>query len=296
MPESIHVNVGGVRLHVRQIGRGYPLVLLHGWPETSYCWRKLMPLLAPLFHVIAPDLRGFGDSDKPDGPYDKRTVANDILAIVRHLGYERVLLAGHDIGGRVAYRLTLDHPETIAGLVSMAGRYSPLGEDLIFSKEQALERWYYGFHHVDGLPEKLVSGRERIYLEHFYRHWSYDSSWLSDEDLDEYDRAYSTPGAMKGGFDHYRAALDIDPGQWEHDVGRTIDTPTLVLWGKDDPVSLLKLTNGFERVFMNLDVKVYSQCGHFIAEEKAADAGQDILRFAERLGVVRSEHNVSTES
>lgn len=277
------MDVNGVRLHVRITGVGHPLILLHGWPQTSYCWRKLTALLAPHFRVIAPDLRGFGDSEKPDDPYDKRTVATDILALAHALDYNQALVGGHDIGGRVAYRLTLDHPEFVTGLISMAGRYSPLGEDLLFSKEQSQERWYFFFHQIAELPEKLVSGKERIYLEHFYQHWSYCSDWLTKGDLDEYTRAFSTPGALRGGFNHYRAALGVDVDQWKLDEGRQIDTPALVLWGKDDPVSPLSWTTGFDRVFTNLEMFFYSQCGHFIAEEHPQAAADDILRFGQKL-------------
>lgn len=287
-PESTLVSLGDVSLHVKTAGHGFPLILLHGWPETSYCWRKMMPLLAPHFRVIAPDLRGFGDSSKLPGPqdYDKRSVANDIVRLIQKLGFDLILLAGHDIGARVAYRLTLDHPELVVGLISMAGRYSPLGEESLFSKEQSQERWYYFFHNIAEFPEKLVAGKERIYLEHFYRHWSHDDSWLSPSDLDEYVRAYSVPGALKGGFDHYRAALNVDPEQWKPDVGRKIDTPTLVLWGEDDPVSLPSLTTGFNRVFTDVRMQFYPRCGHFIAEEKPELAARDIIQFAKRLGVL----------
>jgi haloacetate dehalogenase len=278
--KSAIVKVNSVELHVRTAGAGYPLILLHGWPQTSYCWRKLMPLLAAHFRVIAPDLRGFGDSEKPDGPYDKRTVATDILEMARSLGYDHALVAGHDIGGRVAYRLTLDHPQFVTGLISMAGRYSPLGEDLLYSKEQSLERWYFFFHQIAELPEALVSGKERIYLEHFYRHWSHRADWLSEDDLGEYTRAYLTPGALRGGFNHYRAALSLDPDQWKGDEGKQISTPTLVLWGEDDPVSPVQWTSGFDRVFTKLDLILYPECGHFIAEEQPDAAARDILNFA----------------
>ena len=281
--ESAIVEANGIDIHVRMAGAGYPLILLHGWPQTSYCWRKLIPLIATHFRIIAPDLRGFGDSEKPEGPYDKRTVATDILEMARSLGYDQALVAGHDIGGRVAYRLTLDHPQFVRGLISMAGRYSPLGEDLLFSKEQSRERWYFFFHQIAELPEALVSGRERIYLEHFYNHWSHRADWLSQDDLREYARAYSTPGALRGGFEHYRAALSIDPHQWREDEGKQISTPTLVLWGEDDPVSPVYWTEGFDRVFSKLDLVFYPECGHFVAEEQPAAAAEDILRFARRI-------------
>jgi haloacetate dehalogenase len=278
--ESVFVEATDIRLHVRLAGTGYPLILLHGWPQTSYCWRKLVPILAPHFRLIAPDLRGFGNSDKPEGPYDKRTVAIDILEMARSLGYDNALVAGHDIGGRVAYRLTLDHPQFVTGLISMAGRYSPLGEDLLFSKEHSRERWYFFFHQIAGLPEALVSGREIIYLEHFYNHWSHRADWLSREDLEEYAHAFSTPGALRGGFNHYRAALGVDVEQWKQDEGKQINTPTLVLWGKDDPVSPPSWTSGFDRVFTKLDMVLYPECGHFIAEEHPQAVADDILRFA----------------
>jgi haloacetate dehalogenase len=281
--ESTTIEANGIRLRVRLAGAGYPLLLLHGWPETSYCWRKLIPLLAPHFRVIAPDLRGFGDSEKPEGPYDKRTVATDILELARALGYDHALVAGHDIGGRVAYRLTLDHPQFVTGLISLAGRYSPLREELLFSKEQSRERWYFFFHQIADFPETLVSGRERIYLEHFYRHWSYRADWLSENDLREYTRAFSTPGALRGGFNHYRAALTLDVDQWKEDEGKQINTPTLVLWGENDPVSPVAWTNGFDRVFTKLKLIFYPECGHFIAEEHPAKAAEDILLFAHRV-------------
>jgi haloacetate dehalogenase len=280
--ESLFVDANGIRLHVRVAGAGYPLILLHGWPQTSYCWRKLVPMLAPHFRVIAPDLRGFGASDKPQGPYDKRTVANDILAMARSLGHPHALVAGHDIGGRVAYRLALDHPAFVRGLISLAGRYSPLGESLLFSKEQSAERWYFFFHQIDGLSEALVDGREGIYLEHFYRHWSHRADWLSSDDLATYARAYAEPGALRGGFEHYRAALGADVDQWKHDKGKQIGTPTLVLWGENDPVSPAAWTEGFDRVFTNLEMVFYPECGHFIAEEQPRKAAEDILRFARR--------------
>jgi len=281
--ETVFVDANGIRLHVRMAGAGQPLILLHGWPQTSYCWRKLVPILSPYFRLIAPDLRGFGDSDKPEGPYDKRTVAIDILEMARSLGYDNALVAGHDIGGRVAYRLTLDHPQFVKGLISLAGRYSPLGEDLLFSKEQSRERWYFFFHQIAGLPEALVNGRESMYLEHFYRHWSHCADWLSKEDLEEYTRAFFTPGALRGGFNHYRAALGIDVEQWKQDEDKRVNTPTLVLWGKDDPVSPPAWTKGFDQVFTQLEMILYSECGHFIAEEHPQAAADDIIRFARRV-------------
>jgi pimeloyl-ACP methyl ester carboxylesterase len=123
---------------------------------------------------------------KAGWPYDKRIVATDTLEMARSLGYDHALVGGHDIGGRVAYRLTLDHPQFVTDLISLAGRYSPLGEDRLFSKEQSRERWYFFFHQIAEFPEKLVSGKESIYLEHFYNHWSYCADWLSEEDLAEY--------------------------------------------------------------------------------------------------------------
>jgi pimeloyl-ACP methyl ester carboxylesterase len=193
--------VNGIHIHYVTHGQGAPVLLLHGWPEFWYSWRKQMPVLGERFAVIAPDMRGFGYSDKPHTGYDTRTAASDMYALARVLGHQRVSIVAHDIGARVAYRLTLDHEETVARLAVLDAtppheRYGPQRPQVV------RERWHSYFHQQGDLPEKLIEGREEIYLRHIFRDWSVNKYPISDAEVAQYVKAYSQPGALRGGFNY----------------------------------------------------------------------------------------------
>jgi pimeloyl-ACP methyl ester carboxylesterase len=155
-------NVNNVRLHYVMGGRGEPVVLLHGFAETWYMWRHIMPELAKHYTVIVPDLRGAGDSDKPATGYDKRTLAEDVHQLVRQLGHQRLFLVGHDIGLMVAYAYAAAHPADVRRLALLD---APIPGTKVFEDMERSPRvWHFAFHNVQNLPESLVAGRERIYL------------------------------------------------------------------------------------------------------------------------------------
>jgi len=173
-----YANLKDVRLHYVTLGDGQPVVLLHGWPQTWYEWRLIMPLLADQFQLIAPDLRGLGDSSRPLDGYDKKTMANDIWQLPHdHLKCEKFAVVGHDVGSVVAFRFAAEHPEAVTHLVLLdvpvigietgkLGGLAPSGQ---------LPRWHHLFHLVPDLPEALTFGRERIYLEWFFN-WGADQA------------------------------------------------------------------------------------------------------------------------
>lgn len=266
-------------LHVAIAGTGSPVVFIHGWPQTSFCWRKLFPILSPKYKCIALDLRGFGDSFKPEGPFDKRTCADDVVGVMEALEIKQATIVGHDIGARVAIRLALDHPEKVERLAILSGRYPPLGDVRWTEPRQGQERWYFAFHQIPDLPEILISGNVRAYLEHFLRHWSYNRDLFTNAEIEEYVRAYRQDGAVKGSINHYRAAMNEDPLQWKRDVGRKIDIPTLVMWGENDPVSPIEYSDGYHRVFTRMKFSPVAQCGHFIHEEKPQETANEIDAF-----------------
>lgn len=171
-------NANGVRLHYVTGGHGEPVILLHGFASTWYMWRHVMPELAKRYTVIAPDLRGVGDSAKPTTGYDKRTMAEDIYQLVRQLGYQRIFLVGHDIGLNVAYSYAAAHPEDVRRLVLLEGLLPGVGDWDEMKRNPIF--WHFGFHSVPNLPEALVQGRERIYLNEFWEHGSYNP-FLSEE-------------------------------------------------------------------------------------------------------------------
>lgn len=274
------LRANGLVHHLRTAGTGSaPMVLLHGWPETSYCWRHLMPAFADGFRMVAPDLRGIGDTAKTDGPHDKATVAGDIWAIMDAEGMDRAVLVGHDIGARVAMRMTLDRPDRVSSLVVINGRYPPLGGVKTSDSGQARERWYFFFHQHPDLVEALVGKDVRAYYEHFLRHWSHPDFSFAEADIAEYVRAYSRPGSVRGACRHYMAALDEDDAQWAADVDKTITTPTLVIWGRDDRVSPPFYTEGYDRVFTDIDIRFLTPCGHFPQEERPEDTIRAMRAF-----------------
>src|SRR5260370_22553723 len=178
-------------------GEGEPIVLLQGWPQTWYEWRKLMPALARRYTVIAPDMRGLGDSSKPATGYDRRTVAEDIYQLVRQLGFERILLVGHDWGGPVAYAYACAHPSDIRKLaiLDVAIPGAGLEQRLAFRPRGV---WPIQFHRVRDLPEALVTGRDRTYLTWFYR-TAYNPTAITAQAIDEYLRCSSSPCAVPAG-------------------------------------------------------------------------------------------------
>jgi pimeloyl-ACP methyl ester carboxylesterase len=180
-------SVNGVRLHYVMGGQGEPLVLLHGFPQTWYSWHKVMPALAEQYTVIAPDLRGYGDSSKPRDGYDKKTMAEDIYQLVGKLGYERIFLVGHDVGGMVAYAYACVHPAGVRRLAIAEALIAGLkpGFEEAMDNSQGQGAWWVTFNTIPNLPEALIAGRERIYIDWFCKNVAYNPAAISESDIDE---------------------------------------------------------------------------------------------------------------
>ena len=191
-------SVNGIQMHYVIGGRGDPVVLLHGWPETWYEWHLVMPALARNYTVIAPDLRGLGDSSKPLTGYDGKTVAEDIHQLVTQLGFKTIFLVGHDIGAQVAYSYAAAHPTEVKRLVVMDLSFPG------FIPTGKMPLWWFLFHQTPDLPEALVQGKEMIYLSWFYHNLAYNPSAVTP-DINEFVSHYSAPGGMRAGFEYYRA-------------------------------------------------------------------------------------------
>jgi haloacetate dehalogenase len=225
------VRVNGIRMHVAEAGKGPPVVLLHGYPETWYAWRNQWLNLAQDYHAIMPDLRGYGDSDKPDSGYDKRTMAEDVRQLVAHFGYDRISLIGHDRGARVATRFAKDHRQMVDRLAVLDN----IPTRVVFNSTDArLARlyWFFYFQQVPHLPEALIERREEIFLRHFYSTWCYNPAAIDELAIAEYVRAYSQPGSLRGALNDYRAG-PLDLQQDVEDADDLIECPVLALWGAD---------------------------------------------------------------
>jgi pimeloyl-ACP methyl ester carboxylesterase len=267
---AAHVN--GVRLHYVRAGSGPPVVLLHGFPQTWYMWRKVIPALAERYTVIAPDLRGFGESSKPLGGYDKRTVAEDIYALVKQLDLGPVCLVGHDMGGPTAYAYACAHRDEVRGLAIL---------DVAITIDEAEQLQYYkrlfhlSFHAETDIAVALVSGRERMYLTHFFRN-CYNPAAFSHEDIDEYVAVFSAPGALRASMSHY-AALGTDLEHNKENAKTKLEMPVLALGGE---MSFGKGTlASCKQVANNVRGGVIPSCAHWIAEEQPEALCEELLRF-----------------
>lgn len=281
--EHHYADLGDVLLHYVTAGKGPPVVLIHGWPQTWYEWRHTIAALSDRYTVIAPDMRGLGDSSRPLTGYDKATIANDIWKVVSGtLGHKRFRLVGHDWGGPTAFALASAHPEAIEKLAIVDVVIPGDGGDF----SQGGFRWHHQFHITPDLPEALTQGRERIYLSWFYRTFSFRPDAITDADLDEYVRTYSQPGAMRAGFSLYRAMRDDAATNAKLMAsGFKLPMPILAVGGdngypgtfgrgrRHEPEQSLK------RWGANVTGATIPNCGHFVPEEQPELFNRMLLDF-----------------
>jgi pimeloyl-ACP methyl ester carboxylesterase len=271
----------GLRLHYVTAGAGSRVVVLvHGFPQTWYEWRRVIPALVEAgFRVVAPEYRGAGHSWRPVGGYDKRTMAGDIRRLVReHLGIEHgIALVGHDIGLMVAYAYARAYRDAVSHLVVID---APLPGTAVFDRIRADPRvWHFAFHGDRDMPEMLVSGRERQYLQAFFNARIFDPSAISDSDLDIYVSAYSAPGAMRAGFELYRAFdRDADDNREALERNGKLTVPVLAVGGATSTSGPFIEEMMREVADTVTGVRV-SRSAHWIPEENPGELTTAVLEF-----------------
>jgi len=236
---SRHIAVHGATLHARVGGDGPPVALLHGYPQSHVMWRNVAPRLAERFTVIVPDLRGYGQSSAPassgGAAYAKRVMADDIVALMRNLGFASFCLAGHDRGGRVAYRLALDYPEAVEKIAVLD--IVPTAEMWrAMNAESAMKVYHWMFlAQPEPLPETLIAGAPLAYVDHTLASWTATNSLDCFADaLPHYRAAFVDPARVHAMCEDYRAGASLDWAADEADfaVGKKIEAPLLALWGE----------------------------------------------------------------
>jgi len=274
-----YANLKGVRIHYVTTGQGAPVVLLHGWPQTWYEWRHILKSLADRFSLIAPDLRGLGDSSRPSSGYDKKTVADDVWKLMHdHLGHARFAVVGHDWGAPTAFRLAADHPAEVTHL-AMLDVPVP-GDQPAGAAISGASRWHHAFHQVPDLPEALTHGRERTYLEFFFMNGCDQAGAILDADIAEYVRTYSQPGAMRAGFNFYRAlSQDVADNRATLASGFKLPMPTLGLGGGGPRGRGNLVVESLRRVAVHAEGGSIPDCGHFIPEEKPEELARILREF-----------------
>jgi len=261
---SRYIDAGDVRLHAVVGGDGPPLLLVHGWPESWYAWRLLMPALARDFTVVAVDQRGMGLSDKPRNGYDTGTQARDLVAAMDALGHRRFAVVGHDTGFAISYALAADHPERVerVALAEIPGSPGTVTAPPLFLPGPLNDRlWHLGFNRIDRLNEQLVAGREDL----FFR-WEFDAAAkkLPDEVIDHYVRMLSNPDSLSGSFGWYRA-LDTTIAQDQQRKTRRLAMPVLAIGGEASFGA--HVGEALNAVADDVRGIVIPGVGHFVAEE-----------------------------
>ncbi len=268
---------GGATINAVHGGSGPPVLLLHGFPQTHAMWHRVAPELARGHTVVAPDLRGYGDSSRPPegddhGGYSFRSMAADQVAVMRSLGHERFAVVGHDRGARVAHRMTLDHPEVVTRLavldiVPTLHVYEHVDKALA----TAYYHWFF-FIQPAPLPERLIDGDPIGYLHALLGAWGSGLSVFAPEALTEYERCFADADARHAMLEDYRAGASIDLEHDRADVDRKVEAPTLVVWGENGVVGRRPenpLDVWRERAS---DVRGTAvDAGHFLVEERPAE-------------------------
>jgi pimeloyl-ACP methyl ester carboxylesterase len=268
-------DLDGVRLRYLTGGDGPPVVLLHGFAQTGHMWFPLMRELAARHTVVVPDLRGAGYSSKPEGGYDKKTMAEDVHALTSQLGYRHVAVVGHDIGLMVAYAFAAQHPEETDCVVLMDAFLPGIGD----WKSVWLMRDLWHFHFYGETPLALVQGRERIYLEHFWNDFAADRNHsVSEADRRFYATQFAAPGAVHAGFEWFRA-FERDARDFADLAHRPLEMPVLVLTG--ERASGSTLIDQARLVATDVHGVIVPGVGHWLMDEAPDSVVPAIADFLE---------------
>jgi pimeloyl-ACP methyl ester carboxylesterase len=278
------IEANGIRFHYVTAGEGPLVVLLHGFPQFWYAWRHQIPQLAERFKVVAPDLRGYGDTSKPPHVADYRTgaLAADVAALVRAFGRDKAHIVGHDWGGGVAWTTALEHPVVVDRLAVLNCPHPALFAKALRSSLRQLGRsWYMFFFQLPAVPELVFRLSSQRVVERVFRRMAIRPDTFTDEDLRRFREALEKPGALTSAINYYRAAFRNFSGIRELERARKrISSPTLLIWGENDVALGKELTYGMEPLFAGpFRVQYVPNCSHWVNEEQPDLVNRLLLDF-----------------
>lgn len=282
--ESKRIKTSDTEINLKVGGNGPPLLLLHGYPQTHVIWHKIAPKLAEKFTVVVTDLRGYGDSGKPDSdaehtPYSKRAMAADQVEVMSALGFDTFSVVGHDRGGRVAHRMVRDYPERIDKIAVLD--IAPTATMYDATDKKFATAYYHWFFLIqpDGLPEHMIGCDPEFYLTRKIAKWGKDAEAITPEARAEYLRCFSDPATIHATCEDYRAAAGIDLEHDALDAGKKINNPLLALWGKGGFVAkAYDVLDTWRDVATDVSGHAVPG-GHFLPEEAPDETLKALLEF-----------------
>ena len=264
--DHLTVRANGIKINLWAGGKGPPVLLLHGYPQTGQMWRKVAPALLDGFTVVCPDLRGYGDSEKSRDGYDKKTMARDMHEVMAGLGHTTYAVVGHDRGARVGHRLALDQPQAVTRLCVL----DIVPTHTVFARTDrhlAAAYWHWFFFQAPDLPELMIGACAEPFLRHMLRSLTFRAGAIDEPMVQEYLRAFTLPGTIRAGMEDYRAAATRDFEDDERDLARRLDCPVLALWGEQGKMhAIFDVLATWREKARHVQGHALP-CGHFIPEE-----------------------------
>jgi len=287
MSEAPHfAQVNGIRVAYDLTGSGFPLVALHGFPRNRKAWRKLTPLLARRFQVLAPDRRGYGDSDRPTDPscYDNATMSRDVMDLVEHLEWGSFVVLGHDKGAPTAQRIVTDHPDRVRGLIMLDS--APTGARSSAPRDPSGRSWYFDFFRQRGVAEQLIGQNPRLFFGLFLDR----NPHLTPDEREYFLETFCRPGSVDAILADYRHSLEDDRERWEREAasGVKVRVPVLALWGGRGPATNASVLERWREIADDVRGAPIPDSAHYVQEEQPELVAQHILSFADELGIAAS--------
>ncbi len=267
----------GVRLHYVTQGEGPLMLMLHGFPEFWYSWRHQIPKFAKDYKVVALDLRGYNESEKPQqqSAYMMRELIKDVEGVIKGLGYDRCILVGHDWGGAIAWCFAYAHPEMVERLIVMNIPHPAKFAEGLRTPVQLMRSWYAFFFQLPMLPEFLIELSDYQLIEFALKGMAVDKSAFTQADIDAYKNAAAKPGALTAMINYYRNAfLSFQQQEWT-----LLNVPTLMIWAEEDAALGKELTYGTEEYVKNFQIRYIANCSHWVQQERPELVNQYICDF-----------------
>jgi pimeloyl-ACP methyl ester carboxylesterase len=269
----------GIRMHFVTQGSGPLIVLLHGFPECWYSWRHQIPFLAEHgYTVVAPDLRGYNDTDKPRTGYDISTLTRDIEGLLKGLGQEKAIIVGHDWGGVLAWVFAARYPEMTERLIILNAPHPLAFRRQLRTLRQLRNSWYVFFFQIPWLPEYLLLRNHAREIGRMLRGAAVQKAAFPPEVTAHFQEAMSKPGAMTAALHYYRQAFRHPPSS-RSNGGFRVSAPTLLIWGEHDLALGIELTTGLERWVDTLSIRRIPQSGHWVQQEQPDTVNQLMVDF-----------------